>query len=1193
MRPAFWASLAAGVTLGVTAAAQNPAPSPLSEAVKSMIVVTDGPETTLYAANPDDGLYSTTWRGAPPAVIEYATLKRTDTGAIERPIALSQSRDHLFLLDASRVIKWPARARLAGDPIDVTALSGMTEPMSLAVSPEGEVFVGDARERSIQHVRRGAGMQTVATALTPTSMNFVGRELQAFDRDAAAVYFLPEILDRERPGTPRRLPTFETSTVHGRLGAVSSAVNHRGVYYLASPDGVLVQSAGRSSPLALTTVAATALAVTDDYVFIAERDAIRVRPRMVPATFSFEGTRDESTVLAVAVYEYLASREVLRSRTITADRTYAMLDELLVAQRILPGPLPAASQRAAGANVAADPRKRLDAALCRIDASNCGRTSAQRPLAAGTTVAVPDVALGSDLRLSPVDLRGRPVKDHLDERIAVARDREDIDADYLMSVNRASSLELALTQKPFHLTIAAPGRGDLTPGTVIYLNDEREFVKNDLRSYCGIDVRPTVGEPFALPPHLISREVSAYLPRRQPFDRPPVLPGVDTVEFEFGDAVNEQVTVAAVDEALATPEVRTCLQALVPSETIQNGAGERLTNALVVSALRVKHARYRFRRADGTPAPLTAADLQERGILGRYDVKQQALEYDQPFYIAYRSVPWSIVVAGAIGNELASAPNVRTAQDIFKMRRGRLLLPATVWRLEALVPAREVGDDASALNALRRGRSVLRIAAAGSGSAIPQASGRLAADPKPSIEDVAADREHLFSVIGYERALAMVAEPLRIGVAERRRSINEFHPDFMDAAGRSAWQRSLSPTKYEPMQAPEVPAPVAATVGDFAEDDHGNHVAGILASRASSPAPGLMPTARLFLLDTTDLGNLPIDLQKLDTLQVSTFNFSNKMEGANIKCDKKCLEAARDQISTTTDTAVYVVAAGNEGLQLDDQDKTFPPLGWLVKFKQNMIGVAATTFDGKMLLKTAKDAHNHPIDASNYGPRFVQLAAPGEGLYGPLNSAGTYGDASGTSAAVPQVAATVELLRRSTYGVSLGPAQLKARLIYTSKWMPSFEGAVWGGLLDMRRALLRPDSNVLANHTEPDRLFRIRWDSDAEVTIAKVPVAKIYRADLDPRPPQHGPDTIPFSRVLRIEYVPEQNRYRVIYLTATNDLTILHNVQLTGELSCLTLEEWNAAANDFVHSTYYPGCRIPIQQIRDYVAKTPTAVRFP
>ncbi len=128
---------------------------------------------------------------------------------------------------------------------------------------------------------------------------------------------------------------------------------------------------------------------------------------------------------------------------------------------------------------------------------------------------------------------------------------------------------------------------------------------------------------------------------------------------------------------------------------------------------------------------------------------------------------------------------------------------------------------------------------------------------------------------------------------------------------------------------------------------------------------------------------------------------------------------------------VFVVAAGNGG--------SSTPLWPAASHLPNMITVAATDVTGGL------------ASFSTYGPRTIDVAAPGVGVTSTVPG-GNYASYSGTSMATPHVAGTAALL------LSVHPdwsfAQVKDQIVRTTTPRAGLVGKTIGGLVNAARALV-------------------------------------------------------------------------------------------------------------------------------------------
>ena len=124
---------------------------------------------------------------------------------------------------------------------------------------------------------------------------------------------------------------------------------------------------------------------------------------------------------------------------------------------------------------------------------------------------------------------------------------------------------------------------------------------------------------------------------------------------------------------------------------------------------------------------------------------------------------------------------------------------------------------------------------------------------------------------------------------------------------------------------------------------------------------------------------------------------------------------------------LYVAAAGNDAS--NDDSEPFYPASYPL---ENIVSVAATTRSGGL------------ASFSDYGPKSVDLGAPGQEILstlptsGPLSSSTGYGYLSGTSMATPQVTGAAALLWSEHPSWTM--QQVRARLLSTARPLQSLSG---------------------------------------------------------------------------------------------------------------------------------------------------------
>ncbi len=205
---------------------------------------------------------------------------------------------------------------------------------------------------------------------------------------------------------------------------------------------------------------------------------------------------------------------------------------------------------------------------------------------------------------------------------------------------------------------------------------------------------------------------------------------------------------------------------------------------------------------------------------------------------------------------------------------------------------------------------------------------------------------------------------------------------------------------------------------------HGTHVAGIV--HLVAPDARLMP---LRVLDSDGLGDAFTIAQAIDFAIEHGAQVINLSLGTASESD--LLDNA---VKRATQHGIVVIsAAGN----LNSEEKQFPAA-------ENC--TLAVTSVGQTDVKS---------DFSNYGS-WVDVAAPGEGIYSPLTGSG-YGSWSGTSMSTPFVAGQAALIRSKS--LALNPRQISNLIaetaVDTDPANPQFHGELGSGRIQIGASLVK------------------------------------------------------------------------------------------------------------------------------------------
>ena len=238
------------------------------------------------------------------------------------------------------------------------------------------------------------------------------------------------------------------------------------------------------------------------------------------------------------------------------------------------------------------------------------------------------------------------------------------------------------------------------------------------------------------------------------------------------------------------------------------------------------------------------------------------------------------------------------------------------------------------------------------------------------------------------------------------------------------------------------------TVHDFDDDGHGTHVAGtIAASLDGVGVVGVAPSVSIMALKF--LSNDPNSGCGLDSQAIAAIAYA-KSFGVRISNNSwggrgKQGDAPELYDAIKTSGMLFVASAGNDGANNDLATTTLPASFDL----PNIVSVAAIDNKGRRAA------------FSNFGPKTVDIAAPGVGILSALPAEtghlfADWGWMSGTSMASPHVTGTAALLASVLPSLAADPVALKARLLSSGKSDPATAGlTATGRVIDVYRALDR------------------------------------------------------------------------------------------------------------------------------------------
>ena len=219
------------------------------------------------------------------------------------------------------------------------------------------------------------------------------------------------------------------------------------------------------------------------------------------------------------------------------------------------------------------------------------------------------------------------------------------------------------------------------------------------------------------------------------------------------------------------------------------------------------------------------------------------------------------------------------------------------------------------------------------------------------------------------------------------------------------------------------------------DNGHGTHVSGILAAAGGNGTGvvGVAPGVRLMELKTIAAdGSGTVDA----AVNAIDYAVGHGAKIINASWDGvEFSQALGDAIRYAGTRGVVVVVAAGNSSNNNDAVPDYPASFGL----SNLIAVAAVDRSGNL------------ADFSNYGPRTVEIAAPGVDIVSTYVGGG-YAIISGTSMATPFVSGTLALL--ASQHPEYDAEQLAWTVLNTATPLPSLAGKVAsGGIVDAARAL--------------------------------------------------------------------------------------------------------------------------------------------
>jgi major intracellular serine protease len=1136
--------------------------------ISSMAVLTrPASPTTIFIADASSGIIFSASMGTENRIALSDFKPFFMSSVYKRPVAIATYRNSLVVCDDAI----PAVVSIDLNSHKLTRIiegPPLNKPSAIAVSSDGTIAVVNAEGGSLAWIFPGSTVVTSvgAAVARPGVAMFQKRNLLLEDLSTNSFQSIAVPLIADPRSQSRNSAVYEkTESQTGGAALLPRRPDFAVANRLAIANGILYLSDGKdiaamedmnAVPLPVTlrdfpARSATAVVASGESLFVADLvgRTLWKLPLVVPALVDFQIENNVSLLneSLSAFYTYLFSNGVLSVQTLRADKDYPSLWEFLISHGLfLPSPC-CGSEKVSEA---------LSALLFNLNVGMFTNSMVQlkESIRAGTDVTIPRVDAKKRLGSVGVKLEKSHISSEVKSRVASADLLNGINAEYIAKLNSVLPRDVQTVLNKMGLTLANPPSETLSPGTLLAVGKRGRYAVVGSLSECGavlsvsstpVSLPQVVGAPITtLPAYQKSVADNGY--RSEPLN----------VQMDITAATLESINREDIASFLNTAKGHSCAAMIAKRKAY-----------LITKALKLSGVEYTLLGAEITDS---SSPLWEsaRGTGYFKLVDKRTIATNLPFYLGFEvvGVQQQNMTAAVLGKALVKWTNLDSVDAAFRGVE-QINLPVEQWSVRVNVPATDLHDENSDLYKFE-GLDVLSTEdlnanATGYAVSIDQTP--------PTIESAQANRSRLQAEIHFDPFIIPPDMNLMIGVGEEANSVDMQHPAFWDQNLKSPWHTVDSNLAVQTVQRSnteaEIPNPVA-----FQKGDHGTHVSGLIASRNGKLGQGFVPRASLLLIDTSTAATLSQSITAAINNQVYVFSFSFDVDRG------PAWSALKKQIQDKAKDRLFVVAAGDDG---DDiRNLEIAPVGWVGEGVDNIIGVAAADWD-KQILGEFLDDQGIKQNGSNYGTKYVQLAAPGKDIYSAVKGGG-YAKASGSSQAVPQVAAAAAIL--ISEGVS-DPLVLKQRLLYTADWYrPNFNAKLWGGgLLNIQQAVWQPRSNLLSTQSDKSHVNALTL-SDGNLIL--IQSAETDEPDVSATIVTN--QNINFQNIMRIT-MQSDGKFRVIY-QQNGKMRVLNDALLDGFIQCEAMRTWSDA-KVFVE---VPGaCKepIPVQQIFDYVAATPKSAR--
>lgn len=527
-------------------------------------------------------------------------------------------------------------------------------------------------------------------------------------------------------------------------------------------------------------------------------------------------------------------------------------------------------------------------------------------------------------------------------------------------------------------------------------------------------------------------------------------------------------------------------------------------------------------------------------------------------------------------------------KKVLENRKGPVVLPYEAWSVTFSVPVIDFADGQSDL------WEIVNSAGIGlfSREVFTEPSGYSALLPDggesgtTSCEEMRLAQQEMNLAIHYPSSSltsdlysSLENAAIGVGILEKQSATDVDHLVFRRASDGQAWHQ---PVEFDlvPLAAPASwDTVVPEAIGDFSvKSHHGTHVAALIGGHKSDCWSGLLPNAKLVLIDVSSQAGIEENLQKAKNADLNVFNISQRLATA---ADGAFLKSLKPRMTVGLSDSLFVVAAGNDGEDLNDVPSPPFPACW--GNLGNVITVTAAGADQTIIGKFVTD-DGQEVPGANYGKKYVDLVTLGRGILSATKNH-EFGYATGTSQAAPLVTAAAAYLVDTNEGAGQLPGDVKARLIATAEWNGSHEDAVWGGMFNFGDAVRFHNRTIIHTHSGTTKSIYSIKKKQSKLKIGFG--ARFYERD---GPGFDAVGTLKQSWILSLRSNNDDSgTFRLVYRDPkTGNLKIVLNADLKGKIKC---GEWSLY--DESSKTFLPvdhGCAgggIDVQQITEYVAAMP------